>query len=422
MAFNGSGTFNRLYSWASDAANNVNISSSRMDGEDNGFAAGLSNCITRDGQSPWLANIPAGGFKITGLANGSAATDSIAYGQITASTGAALMGAATGGTVEDAIWKKGRAAAIAGSKMAIRWLRDDATFPLENEASIWSGAVVTDHGISATFGAGDGQANSPCAGLFVMANNNGSAGDVCGIVFTSVARVDNAKVFGANIIAQGAGKAGCKFVGLEIDVEPTLTDTAISTASGGLYINAFNVPIPGPAMMVGGVGGGTFNNGIVLGGLATSAAGLSLQSAASANSLINTTAGTYTNVAVLLGNGLSRGIRLSGTAAAHAFIYNDGTNNVRQVLGSGSWIWRDNTDTTSLIAIDSGGNLDLANGGVLRVSGTQVVRARDTGWTAMTGSPDKATSYATSTVTLAQLAGRVMSIQAALTAHGLLGA
>ena len=83
MAFNGSGTFVRLYSWVTDAANSVNITASRMDGEDTGFASGLTNCITRDGQSPALANIPLGGFKITGLANGVAATDAAAYGQIT---------------------------------------------------------------------------------------------------------------------------------------------------------------------------------------------------------------------------------------------------------------------------------------------------------------------------------------------------
>ena len=46
---------------------------------------------------------------------------------------------------------------------------------------------------------------------------------------------------------------------------------------------------------------------------------------------------------------------------------------------------------------------------------------KDAGWTAMTGTPDKATAYATSTVTLAQLAGRVMQMQATMTAYGLVG-
>lgn len=57
MAFNGSGIFQRLYNWASDAANSINITAYRMDAETDGIAAGLSNCITRDGQGKPLASI-----------------------------------------------------------------------------------------------------------------------------------------------------------------------------------------------------------------------------------------------------------------------------------------------------------------------------------------------------------------------------
>jgi hypothetical protein len=57
-----------------------------------------------------------------------------------------------------------------------------------------------------------------------------------------------------------------------------------------------------------------------------------------------------------------------------------------------------------------------------KVGANQVVGARITGYAAMTGSPDKATAYATSTITLAQLAGRVAQLQADLTTHGLIGA
>lgn len=60
--------------------------------------------------------------------------------------------------------------------------------------------------------------------------------------------------------------------------------------------------------------------------------------------------------------------------------------------------------------------------GKIKINGTLVLGNRDTGWTAMTGTPDKSTAYATGTVTLAQLAGRVASLQAALTAHGIIGA
>jgi hypothetical protein len=82
MPFNNAGVFLRLFSWVNDAANNIKISSSRMDQEMNGMAAGLSDCVTRDGQSPWLANLPAGGFKITGLGAGSGPGDSVRYEQV----------------------------------------------------------------------------------------------------------------------------------------------------------------------------------------------------------------------------------------------------------------------------------------------------------------------------------------------------
>ena len=84
MAFNGSGTFNRLYNWTQDAANSIRIRADRMDAEDTGFATGLSNCITRDGQSPATANIPMGAFKITGLGNGTSSTDAINLSQLAA--------------------------------------------------------------------------------------------------------------------------------------------------------------------------------------------------------------------------------------------------------------------------------------------------------------------------------------------------
>ena len=55
------------------------------------------------------------------------------------------------------------------------------------------------------------------------------------------------------------------------------------------------------------------------------------------------------------------------------------------------------------------------------VSGTKVVGARNTGWSAMTGTTDESTVYDTAAVTLPQLAGRVMALQIALTTHGLIG-
>jgi hypothetical protein len=75
MPFNGSGTFTRLYSWVTDAANGIFVSSTRTDADSNDIATGLSNVICKDGQSTPTANIPMGGFKLTGLGLGTATTD-----------------------------------------------------------------------------------------------------------------------------------------------------------------------------------------------------------------------------------------------------------------------------------------------------------------------------------------------------------
>lgn len=82
MPFNGTGTFNRVYSWVTDAANGILVSSSRTDTDTDDIATGLSTCVTRDGQSPWTANLPAGGYKITGLANGASGQDSVTWAQV----------------------------------------------------------------------------------------------------------------------------------------------------------------------------------------------------------------------------------------------------------------------------------------------------------------------------------------------------
>lgn len=83
-----------------------------------------------------------------------------------------------------------------------------------------------------------------------------------------------------------------------------------------------------------------------------------------------------------------------------------------------------NGNTTNALgsATYTDGNVVLTN--VTRglyIGANKVVAARTTGWAAMTGTPQKTTA-ATGTVTLPQLAGIVMSLQADLIAHGLIGA
>lgn len=68
MPFDGSGNFNRVMNWVNDAAALIKIRADRHDSEDDNFAAGLSNTLTKDGQSQPTANIPMNGKRIVNLA------------------------------------------------------------------------------------------------------------------------------------------------------------------------------------------------------------------------------------------------------------------------------------------------------------------------------------------------------------------
>lgn len=98
MAFNGSGTFNRLYSWVVQAGLGQKIRSDQMDQDSNDIATGLSNCITKDGQQTITANIPFNSHKITGLGNGTALQDAATITQV--QSGSSQSATTVGGTAD----------------------------------------------------------------------------------------------------------------------------------------------------------------------------------------------------------------------------------------------------------------------------------------------------------------------------------
>jgi hypothetical protein len=79
MAFNGSGTFNRIHDWTDDRDAGTKVNASRMDAEMDGMATGISTCITKDGQTNPTANLKMNSRKHTGVAAGTARTD---YGDV----------------------------------------------------------------------------------------------------------------------------------------------------------------------------------------------------------------------------------------------------------------------------------------------------------------------------------------------------
>jgi len=75
MAFDGNGTFLRIMNWVQDAASAIKIKADRHDQQDDDFAAGLTNCITKDGQTQPTANLPMNGKKLINLGDPTADTD-----------------------------------------------------------------------------------------------------------------------------------------------------------------------------------------------------------------------------------------------------------------------------------------------------------------------------------------------------------
>lgn len=96
MPFSG-GTFNRVYDWTDEqAASPIEIS--KLDAQEVDIAAGLSNCILRDGTGVPTAATPWNSQKITGLGNATADAD--ALNRVTADARyLALSGGTVAGTV-----------------------------------------------------------------------------------------------------------------------------------------------------------------------------------------------------------------------------------------------------------------------------------------------------------------------------------
>lgn len=82
MAWNGSGVFSRLYNWVNDRDAGTKILATKMDAEMDGFATGINNCLTKDGQNSPTTDLDMDGNKLTDVGNGSARNQYSAIGQI----------------------------------------------------------------------------------------------------------------------------------------------------------------------------------------------------------------------------------------------------------------------------------------------------------------------------------------------------
>lgn len=81
MPFDGAGNYT-LPTPASPAVSGAVISAAYRNTIDDDIKNALSLCLTRDGQSPPTANLPMGGYKLTGLAAGAADGQSLRFEQL----------------------------------------------------------------------------------------------------------------------------------------------------------------------------------------------------------------------------------------------------------------------------------------------------------------------------------------------------
>lgn len=74
--------FTRLRRWQTDASNGIGIRADYHDSEDDNFALGINESLNAAGLNSPTANIPFGGFKITGAGSGTGASDYATVSQV----------------------------------------------------------------------------------------------------------------------------------------------------------------------------------------------------------------------------------------------------------------------------------------------------------------------------------------------------
>lgn len=93
--WDGSGTYTRAYDWTNERDAGNNIDATKFDAENDAFAAGINNCIAKDGQNAATGDLPMGGNKHTGVADGSALTH---YASCAQAQNGSMSYATAGGT------------------------------------------------------------------------------------------------------------------------------------------------------------------------------------------------------------------------------------------------------------------------------------------------------------------------------------
>jgi hypothetical protein len=191
MSFNGTGIF-QINTPGQPVVAGTTITSTAFNALTTDLATGLTNCLTKDGQSTPTANIKMGSYKLTGLGVATTAGDALSFGNnatIATLVLTTALGAAYGGT---GLTAPGTAGNVLTSNGAGGWTSSPASLTTFSGGTTGftpntptSGAVVLAGTLAATNG-GTGQATLGAArGAFgsgvsnrITANTTAVAGDV----------------------------------------------------------------------------------------------------------------------------------------------------------------------------------------------------------------------------------------------------
>jgi hypothetical protein len=183
MSYNGSGVFN-INTAGQPVVTGTVISSTAFNALTADLATGLTTALTKDGQTTPTANIPMGGFKITGIAAATTLGDALSYGR-----------AATVSTLTNSALTSGRVpyATTAGL------LTDSANL-------LYSGTDLTVYGLTVGRGAGAVATNTVVGTSALATNTSGVSNTATGYqALNAVSTGNNNSAYGRNSLLLNTG-------------------------------------------------------------------------------------------------------------------------------------------------------------------------------------------------------------------------
>lgn len=232
---------------------------------------------------------------------------------------------------------------------------------MQTYAGIWVNRVSLGSAWAKSFGPANNSAgfnSGPNSAGFFFAYNNNTNNAVASLIGLSECPLSNTVCFGANFIF-GSSPGATNVVGSV--VEDDLEFASGQTAGSGTIahpINVFSAPNAGPAIQLGGLGGGTWQFGLICYDLeATIAPCLTGGAGTTMGSLFNSGASNYSQDAGLFSN--QHKMRFAGTASAHAKSYNSAANVFTQVMGSAGFSVQNNADNATFLFVAPTGQVGI---------------------------------------------------------------